>query len=242
MTRSRQITMNISLDKDESTNVFQDSSWPLFDEERASRFVTPVPEIGLVSFVARQLEYPIDIQALDEACSLELAPLLFHNPSLTIDYKVWLFIAHSSWQPKSRVVLFKGLKRSMSDPMLQMFHFREHMIESSEGVRFAGIAEVTPETFMTSIQLLRGYSAFLLVSNRSEIQNDASVDFIFRSAFPLYKGIEQGKVDLMVLSIYLCPLGDIVIRVSGTEDEKSASLDCAMLSEKVSLFDEKHNT
>lgn len=166
-------------------------------------------------------------------------PLLFANPRMNRDYKVWLFTSHGPWQRNSAMVKHYRLWRSFPSKW-RLDDFRlgsETMVESNEGVRFAGLAEVSQAGFFTATQIMRSESSCaIILSARPDIGSQGGITQLFNSAFP-GNGTAQSRVDWLSLSLDCCQLGDVVIRVGGSWDEREASLDFFMLPKLLPIFE-----
>lgn len=228
---------DISIKREIYSNVFDGSEWPLFDKEKSGADIDTLPLLSLVSFVAWSPQGLLNRAMLDQACATSLLSLLFASRMQDQNWKAWLLVAHRNWQPKNRITLYKKLWSGFLGTEMQGFERHgEYKIESAEGARWVGLTQVTAENFLSAVRLMRRHGRALLVSQRENIFLEESARFLFCAAFPKHKGIEQGNVDLATLSLNICPLGDIAIRLSGSHDDKESSLDCVLSPEKVPLL------
>ena len=135
-------------------DVFVENKCVTFDKSRALQITHAIPELAAVCIVATEVELPREMELLDKACADYAIPLVFANPRMNRDYKVWLFASHGPWQPNSVMVNHRKLWRSFqSDWRLDDFRLEpESMVKSSEGIRFAGLAEVSKAGFFTATQ------------------------------------------------------------------------------------------
>lgn len=207
-----------------SESVFDDDRWPLFDKERAASYSIAVPPLTVIEFIATGSD---DLGELATAAGAEAIALITSIPG--IEYRTWLFVAHGPWQLANRIVRYNKLWKEHRDLIQSSGVIKvgdEVEIESSGLIRFAGFLEVTGEAFLKAINLVRTNSACAIIcSKQPEIDSEASVRSIFLSAFPEADGTRQVSVDWMTLAIYLCPQGDILIRVSGLFDDREAAAD-----------------
>jgi len=221
-------------------DVFVENKCVTFDKSRALQISNAIPELAAVCIVATELELPREMELLDKAWADYAIPLLFANPRMNRDYKVWLFASLGSWQPRSVMVKhYKLWKRFRNEWSLDDFKLGpESMVESSEGIRFAGLAEVSKAGFFTATQIVRSSIACaIILSARAEISIERSIVQLFNSAFPPYKGTAQSSVDWLSLSLDCCQLGDVVIRASGPWCEREASLDFFMSPKLLPIFE-----
>lgn len=220
-------------------DVFVKNECLSFERTRAVQLVRTVPELAALCIISTELQLPRDMKLLDEACAVEAQPLLFSHPRRDQDYRLWLFAAHGPWQSKSVMVKHRKLWDSFPSAW-SLADFRlndEIMIESDEGIRFAGVAEISPAGLFVATQILRQESACaMILSKRTDVHSEDGISDLFNSAFPLQHGTAQTQVDWLSLALHRCPLEDIVIRVGGSWDEREASLDLIMLPEKLPDF------
>lgn len=245
--------MDINNTLEQINDVFNDPSWPLFDKNKAMRAVNMVPKLGVLSFACTKLGLllPGKITLLDAECAAQIKPLIFDNPQL-YKYKAYLFAASNKWHLKNRISMYKirqgGLREVLPKewqinelyPEKDILSRKECLFESSEGLRIAGLTEISEKTFSTVVQSIRGFgAAAIILSSREEMAQEEQGKLIYRAAFPEHKGIPETLIDWMMLALDVCPLGDILVRVSGSYVERCSSIDCIMLSEKLPLF--RHN-
>lgn len=218
--------------------VKNDCLW--FDRDRALRLAGVETPLSAVCMVTDEPQLPRELESMDKACVEAAAPLLFDNERLSEKHKVWLFLAHGPWQANSVMVKHRRLWRSFPSAW-ELGDFRlcgEASVESREGVRFAGVAAVSRQGLFTATQILRGSnSGALLLSERDYCETEDDLMRLFDDAFPSVNGVPQGQVDWLNLSLARCPSDDVVIRVSGSWDEREASLDLIMLPEHLPRFD-----
>ena len=221
-------------------DVFVENECVTFHKSRALQITHAIPELAAVCIVATEVELPREMELLDKACADYAIPLLFANPRMNRDYKVWLFASHGPWQPNSVMVNHYKLWRSFPSKW-RLDDFRlgpEIMVESSEGIRFAGLAEVSKASFFTATQIVRSESSCaLILSARAEICIERGIVQLFNSAFPPGNGTAQWGVDWLSLSLDCCQLGDVVIRVGGSWCEREASLDFFMSPKLLPIFE-----
>ena len=196
------------------------------------------PEIGAIGIVVEETKIPRDLKVLDKICAENAIPLIFDNTFLT-EYKLWLFLAHEPWQPNSAMVkhkkLWKSFPTSWNLDCLQLFP--EKIIESFEGLRYFGVAEVKKETFYNATQILRNSrSGAIVLSKKNFGKLEFEITHLFEYAFPKNNNLPQNAVDWQSLSIGCCPSRDIIVRVSGSWDEREVSIDLIMLRELLSFF------
>ena len=68
--------------------------------------------------------------------------------------------------------------------------------------------------------------------------SEADIRRIFEAAFPIsIKEVRETRLELLNFVLTLCPLGDIVVRISGTWDEGETSIDMFMRSELLRYFE-----
>lgn len=219
--------------------VKNDCLW--FDRAKAALLTDAVPPLSAVCIVSTEHELPRELELMDKACVEAAAPLLFASERLSENYKLWLFLAHGAWQARSVMVKHRKLWRSFPSAWnLDGFQLcREQLVESDKGLRFMGVAEVRPEGLFTATQILRRESSgALILSRRDYCESEDEVARLFHSAFPSRGGggAAQEWIDWLSFSLSCCPSGDIVIRISGSWDEREAALNLIMLPEQLPRF------
>jgi len=231
MIRGAQLLIMITVLKNEFLDVFRNKEWPLFNEEMAQKTLGRVPNFSLVEFNVFRPELPRDMAELDQACAERIAPLLYKNDKLPKESKVWLFIAQQRTG---------GIKSLLKKEWLDVLPLAtEVFVESNRGAKSAGLVEIAAENFLTAIRILRANdSACIIASGRSDIVSERNIVHTYYSAFPSEKVPQSSGVSWAGLSLLLCPLGDILLRVSGSYDERLAAIDCIMTPEKAILFKE----
>lgn len=205
----------------------------LFDRPDAAEVEWLVPGISAISFVASATEPSERASDLLAGCSQEAEEFISGSEDLRTR-RLWLYAAHGPWQPKSAVVKYKKLWRSLFG---QGFSFdfgvksEELQFESADGFRFAGVVEVPLERFPDAAEQARQNRAFaLILSERSDISTVEVLREVSLAAFHL-EGSGATSVDWVSLSRYLCPRGDVAIRAYGYFDDVTASLDFIMPTE-----------
>lgn len=151
-------------------------------------------------------------------------------------------MAHESWKEKTRLSLHKKLWESLP----HHFHIfnlplgNEWLFESEKGIRFAGLCEIEQSTFEQAVKILRKHLAsVIIITPTKELNEREMVHLLFQASFP---EIESTQIDWSNLSLNRCVNGDIIVRLSGSNDERLVSLDFIMLKEKKTLvFDSKMN-
>lgn len=217
--------------------VENDCLW--FDKARAQRLTGVATPLSAVCVVTAEPQLPRELELMDKACVEAAAPLLFDNERLGEGHRVWLFLAHGPWQANSVMVRHRKLWKSFPSAWdLDDFQLcREAMVESRAGVRFAGVAAVSRRGLFTATQILRGAnSGALVLSERDYCESEDDLMRLFNAAFPGAAGAPQEQVDWLSLALACCPSDDVVIRVSGSWDEREASLDLIMLPEHLPRF------
>ena len=198
-----------------------------------------LPELAAVSVVAREPNLPRDLDLMDNTCAVEATELVFHNPQLSEDHRLWLFAAHGPWQPKSAMVKHKKLwTRFIRKWDLSQFHLRDEiLLESEEGIRFASVAEVTEVGFPTTAKILREESSCtLILSKRRDVDSQDGVRQIFEAAFCPIDQPVQSSVDWLNLALHSALLKDVVIRLTGSWDEQESALNLIMRREELAFF------
>lgn len=228
--------MNISLKT--ASNVFQDNDCVFFDLETATHVVDSVPKLAAMTILCEEKGLPRNLELMDKACA-GYGERLLKNLTVNLNYKIWMFLAHGPWQMKSAVVRHNKLWKSLLKewPLNARSLSQEIMVESQDGIRFAGVAEIGPESLFIATQILRQeQSGAIILSQRNGLDSKDGVLQIFRAAFPIEKGKERTRIDWLSLCLNLCVMGDVIIKIGGSWDERETSLDFIFTLDKLASF------
>ena len=209
-----------------SPDLYTDNDSLLLDRNQAETILHSPPSLAAISFVAKNEQSIGKLQDLCRACGIKAASFV---SGLSADYQCWLFVADGPWREASPVVRHRRLwknHRSLSDSLVEGTRSAEVEIMIGNKVRYAGLAEVTPELTDQAFEIARTDRACAIIfSRRGDITNAFSVESIFRIAFPCVSGEGATHVDWLALAVSLCPLGDILMRMSGQFDDRDAAAD-----------------
>lgn len=213
-----------------AADAFQDNECYVLNGELAEKYLSPLPKIAVYSIICREPQLPREMELLYTACFSNAKDFLGGFQVLFGAYKAWLFIADSSWQPQSVIVKHKRIWKKLEEKwrLIGINPFAEIENISSEGIRYAGLAELNDDGFGLAFQLMREYSSAVILSQRTELGSKAGAEEIFGASFPLKKGLPIGEIDWLRLVLSLCPLGDVVIKVGGSFGERAVSVDFFM--------------
>ncbi len=175
---------------------------------------------------AQRDDFSISLGELSAACAERAIELLRERKP---QRRFWLFAAHGPWQPDNRIVRHKKLWTAFESMLSQPGASRaseEVAFTSAEGVRFAGVVEVTERALLEAIQVARtSQSCTLIWSEREDIDSPTAMQSLFRCAFPEAKGTASANLNWLELLRQLVPLGDAVLRVTGNFDDRDAAVD-----------------
>jgi hypothetical protein len=218
-------------------NVFDNANWPLFDKLSVMRDSNPVPNLTVIEFIAERSNISQDLGEIASAAGTEAMILV--KEIADKEYRTWLFVAHGPWQAINRIVRHKKLWKEHHELVSSCGVLNvgeETEIESHGRIRFAGLLEVTGDSFAKAINLVRTNSACAIIcSKRPNIDSQTSVRSIFLSAFPKTDGMQSVSVDWMTLATALCPQGDILIRVNGLFDDREVAVDVIASADFVAI-------
>lgn len=219
--------------------MFRNPEWPLFSGQAGLRTLGNLPNLSLVEFKVFKPGLPRDMEELDQACARRVSEHLFSKNGIERRPKVWLFLAHTGWTRKSGAWITQEMSSFPSEWRVeQLPRAYEVLVESDKGIRFAGLAEVDAESFQTATRILRKHqSSCIIMSDRADIASSSSIKLVFGAAFTAEDQNVTRPLNWARLSLALCPLGDVLLRVSGSYDERMATLDCIMVPERTVLFE-----
>ncbi len=229
------VTMTISVARTTSPDLFVENESLLFDHVRASHISDTISPLAAITFSAEKSSPSIDLKELATACGSNAISLATSKEGK--ERRVWLFVSQRPWQPANRIVRHRKLWKDYRELIESggIVNVSDEVeITSEDGIRFAGLLEVTGSSIETALQLVRTNPACAMIcSKRKDIDSHVSIRSIFSFAFPKEDGIEQVHVDWMTLALGLCPLGDVLIRVSGLFDDHEAAVDVIALQEYI---------
>ncbi len=212
-----------------SGNLFDDNESITFDLNEAHHLCSQPIELAALTFLSKPKEQHYEsIAALDFANAIELRTFLNMNNSLK-NYRLFLFAADGLWQPNKAMVMHKKLWRkepfnSYSESFNELSE--EVCVKTDRGVRFASIVNIDDENLLDAIELIRkNPSCSLMLSCRKNIKEPDTIQELFGSCFPSAFNSEETCVNYLSLALGVCGYGDIVLRVSGFEDERVAAID-----------------
>src|SRR5262249_10487607 len=135
-----------------------------------------------------------------------------------------------------RIVRYKKLWKSVKQRYEEENFRREPEIEisSPEGLRYAAVTEVTRENFLAGVSIVRRTRASaLILTQRTNVKTEAGVRSLFDAAFLKEDGVYESMVSWSRLAARRCPEGEILIKASGSWDERQYSLDFLGLPENL---------
>jgi hypothetical protein len=219
--------MTINVVKIVSPDLFVENESIAFNPHLAILRVGSVPALSAVTFIATKSGASYDLDELAVACGNEAMAFILNI--VGDNYRAWLFVSDGPWKPATRVARHKKLWKNHADLVSSngvLEVGEEAEMESGGLVRFAGLLEVTGEAFIKAIRLVRtNWACAIIFSKRANFGSQASARSIFLSAFPKTNGVQRASIDWMTLAMDICPLGDILIRVSGLFDDHEAAVD-----------------
>lgn len=226
--------MTIEVSRIISPDLFVENGSLLLNRTQARRLSLPVPALGAITFLARKTDPFQKLQVLAAACGREaFSQLKSHDKS----YQPWIFISDGPWQEVSRISQnhrLWGRHRELVKANPHGIRSDDVEIRIGKQVRFAGLIKISEEMIETAIESARcNTSHAIIFSRRSEIVLPHSIRQIFHAAFPQQEGIAQTSIDWLSLALGLCPLGDILLRVSGGFDDPEAAIDLISLPENL---------
>jgi hypothetical protein len=148
-----------------TTDVFQKNSCLFFGESRSDGFVKPEPQIGALCIACQEPGLPRDMEILYSTC-FENSKTVWEDvrPPLSA-FNPWIFISDSGWRHADRVSRYKRIWRKLSErwDLSGFSNSIELEVNSSEGIRFTGLAQLSPDAVGTAFQLMREYPAVIVL-------------------------------------------------------------------------------
>jgi hypothetical protein len=220
--------MTISFEREVSEDVFSDPNWPIFTYSGKRS----ISVISLIEYICKTTEFPKSIEFLDEFCAMKTLKYIYNNSNLS-NYDSYLFISHSAWIEYNRVSNYKKLWKSLPKEWnISSFVLGSELgFQSKKGVRYAGIARIYKETFLRAIKILRAnHTSLIILTENKKFDCEEQINILFKSAFTSEK---ISSIDWSNLSLALCKEGNILLRLSGSQDERESSLELIMTKEKL---------
>ena len=205
-------------------------------EEVALARVKNSQNLAAISLESRQVRGQVERAGLDSACANALIELIARGDLL--DYSLYLCAMHDCWQPKTVMVRHKGLWRSILDKsdLMSLGSPKEVCFERPNSVRYGGLAELNRAQLKWGVTILRKKRAsFIIISNRKNVSDAHSLSAMFEAAFPSDNSRSTG-INWLSLSLEMCPLSDIIVRLSGFFDDRESFIDLIMLKDCLKLF------
>lgn len=225
-----------------SPNLFVDNNSVLFDPNLLGCAPEQIPALGAITLLSRKESWSQTLQDLAGVCGREAFELV--KEILGQSFKAWLFVSDGPWQDGSPYIRHKKLWKNNPELIRSDPHAtRSEEIEFSLGdqIRFAGFLEITEGLIDKAIETTRTHSCFAVICTRRQTVNTAGeIRQIFENAFPRINGIPQSNIDWMRLALYLCPKGDVLLRVNGKFDDIEAAVDLIGSPNVLSIASENH--
>lgn len=223
--------MTISFKKEVFEDVFSDSDWPIFD----GGGLESVPDVSLIDFVCKSTRPFEPIDNLDESCAKKVIECIYKN-SLLSNYDSYLFVSHSAWIDDNRVSNHKKLWRTIPKEWgISVFSLGAEIgIKSHDGIRFAGLIKINNDNYLQAIKILRiSEACVVILTEDAQFESKGRIRKLFQSAFNNGK---DSTINWSRLSREQCKAGDILLRLSGSQDELESSIELIMIKEKLNLF------
>ena len=218
-----------------SPDLYVDNESLAFDHDRAEKLSRPAPPLAAMSFVARAEGNSCGLQELARACADEAASFV---AALSVPRQGWLFVADGPWREATAHVLHRRLwknRASLGESHVGGRRSEDVAIRNGRNVRYAGVVEITPELRDQAIDIARTDRACAIIfSSRVDMTDPATIEIIFRRAFSGASDEARTDVDWLALAVSLCPLGDVLLRVSGLFDDREAAVDVIATPENLS--------
>lgn len=205
------------------------------DHSDTAKGVASSLPLSAITFVAARDSLDIGLKECALACGRKAAEFISRQ-SRTHD--AWLFLADGPWYTPSRITTHKRLWSRHKDVLesdgvgllSDELEFNDRNL-----IRYAGVVQVSRLAFERSIEVVRNqHSCAIILSSREDFESLENVKAIFDLAFRQIHYKRGISVDWGRLASGLCPLGDVLMRVSGMFDDREAAID--IIWSPVSLF------
>jgi hypothetical protein len=155
-------------------------------------------------------------------CCMEAA--LHQLPATWPKMPLWAFVCHSTWQPKGRLSLYRGLWKSLETATIKIpsgERSREIKVESADGVRFFGAVNVPFEEKVYAWDVLQAQPESFLVGCTN---GDAPPldDELLR----VWEQRRQSRLAIWAeLAVIVCRGGRVLLRPFGYFDDVEVGVD-----------------
>jgi hypothetical protein len=188
-------------------------------------------KVAVVSVICRRGDANVSLASMMRACVQRFQPLLLSWLSALPQHCVLLFAATPFWDQHNVISRRRGLWGTKDLSWLPAGAARSSAVEmrGADGLRFAGLAQISDAAFADAADFVRTHGASLLfVSPRIELDEDR-VRTMFTHVFPR----SGSAVDWAVVNqAEQCE--DIVLRVSGGFDDPEISIDAFVSADVLS--------
>lgn len=210
-----------------SPNLFEANDSFCLDPGMVRRLAVEPPRAGAVSFVAKRLMPSIAQDALADACSE--AFLDFCNDAALLDgYRMLLFASISLWrtttpEARARELLIEHLGLAPLSAVVG----QPQWFASGNGVRYAAVFSVDPQTLAAAVRVCRrDLASFLFLTENKSGHDTGSLDALFAAAFPGGRdGDHATSVNWTHCAIVLSASNMLPVRVSGSLDDPEVGID-----------------
>ena len=148
-----------------------------------------------------------------------------------LENSLLLYVSDDVWRSNNRISRRKGLWNA--SPRLACLKARlasvgpEIALERDGVIRFAAVAEISAEQFADGVEFIReSGSSFLLVNNSEmALTKETAQNLSTKSQNPLPTHERETGISWASLACSVCPGGDVLVRASGSHDERDAAVD-----------------
>lgn len=199
----------------------------MVEDARSAGHAGILPPVGVVNVSVAGQRNPENWSVADELLGAASLPMLF--PTDDARRRVpWLFCAQAAWQYNSAVVrhrkLWKNIAARYDLSKLQLAE--EVCIESAEGIRYASVALVRNDVWISVCKMLRRLEpAAIIMSDKQDISTSAEILSLFNAMFPPNNGVNSVSINWANLAIKVCGRDDVLIRGPWPFDEHLSSMD-----------------
>jgi len=184
--------------------------------------------VAVVSITARRGAATTSLRIVAEQCAARFAELLDGWLGVLRDHRILLFVATTPANAPNGVARHRGAWRHAPDWLAEIGS-RSPSVEvvDDERVRFAALAEIGQQDLLAAAELVRTSStSFLLVSSNRDL-TEPRVRSLVATVFPAGEPhLDWGCVTNLVENS-----SDICIRVSGSFDDREASIDAFLAAD-----------
>jgi hypothetical protein len=188
-------------------------------------------QIAITRILAKNISWHDDLISEGSAAATDIIRVLRLN-----GYRLWGFhvSARFDLEMQKRFSNFSILGLPRKYGLTIKDSNREKIYSTNESVRYAGIFDVRWQEFPVLCRLQsERINIAIIISRRDILQGDRDLDAVFSASMQGREGRQKADVNWAAIAAYVCPEGDIFLRIAGAFDDRFRAFDFLYGSDKV---------